>query len=52
MGMESMYATDTTAGAEDIARMRQALPYLSVFAELPEVSNAYRNYVRYLRGIL
>jgi hypothetical protein len=52
MGMESMYATDNMANAEDMERMRQALPYLSVLAELPEVSNAYRNYVRYLRGIL
>jgi len=52
MGMETMYATDNTANAEDMERMRQALPYLSVLAELPEVSNSYRNYVRYLRGIL
>jgi hypothetical protein len=52
MGMENMYATDATANSEDAERMRQALPYLSVLAELPEVSNAYRNYVRYLRGIL
>jgi hypothetical protein len=52
MGMESMYATDNMANAEDMERMRQALPYLSVLAELPEVSNSYRNYVRYLRGIL
>lgn len=52
MGMETMYATDNTANAEDAARLREALPYLSVLAELPEVSNAYRNYVRYLRGIL
>jgi hypothetical protein len=52
MGMESMYATDSTANAEDVERMRQALPYLSVLAELPESSNSFRNYVRYLRGIL
>ena len=52
MGMESMYASDTTANSEDASRMRSALPYLSIMAELPTTSNAFRNYVRYLKSIL
>ena len=52
MGMEGMYATDQTATGEDADRMRQALPYLSMMAELPSTSNAFRNYVRYLKSVL
>jgi len=52
MGMDAMYATDATANAEDADRMRQALPYLSVMAELPTTSNSFRNYVRYLKSVL
>lgn len=51
-GLDSMYATDQTANGEDADRMRQALPYLATLAELPTTSNAYRNYVRYLKSIL
>jgi len=51
-GLDSMYATDQTANGEDADRMRQALPYLAVLAELPTTSNAYRNYVRYLKSVL
>lgn len=52
MGIESMYANDMTANGEDADRMRQALPYLSIMAELPTTSNAFRNYVRYLKSVL
>jgi len=52
MGTESMYANDATATGEDADRMRAALPYLSVMAELPQTSNAFRNYVRYLKSVL
>jgi len=52
MGTEGMYATDATANSEDASRMRQALPYLSIMAELPTTSNAFRNYVRYLKSVL
>jgi hypothetical protein len=51
-GQEVMYASDQTANGEDADRMRQALPYLAVLAELPETSNNFRNYVRYLKSIL
>ncbi len=51
-GTETMYATDQTANGEDADRLRAALPYLSVMAELPETSNAFRNQVRYLKSIL
>lgn len=52
MGMESMYANDNTALGEDADRMRGALPYLSIMAELPQTSNSFRNYVRYLKSVL
>jgi hypothetical protein len=52
MGQETMYATDTMANSEDADRMRSALPYLSTLAELPTTSNAFRNYVRYLKSVL
>lgn len=52
MGVEGMYATDQTANGEDADRMRQALPYLSIMAELPSTSNSFRNYVRYLKSVL
>jgi hypothetical protein len=52
MGTEAMYANDATATGEDADRMRAALPYLSVMAELPQTSNAFRNYVRYLKSVL
>ena len=51
-GQETMYASDQTANGEDADRMRQALPYLSILAELPETSNNFRNYVRYLKSVL
>ena len=51
-GLDSMYDTDQTAMGEDADRMRQALPYLAVLAELPTTSNSYRNYVRYLKSVL
>ena len=47
-----MYANDATATGEDGDRMRAALPYLSIMAELPQTSNAFRNYVRYLKSVL
>lgn len=49
---ESLYATDAMANSEDANRMRAALPYLSTLAELPQTSNAFRNYVRYLKSAL
>lgn len=52
MGQETMYASDQMANGEDANRMRAALPYLSVLAELPETSNNFRNYVRYLKSVL
>ena len=52
MGTESMYANDATSTGEDADRMRAALPYLSIMAELPQTSNAFRNYVRYLKSVL
>lgn len=51
-GNETMYATDQMANTEDANRLRQALPYLSAMAELPQTSNAFRNQVRYLKSIL
>jgi hypothetical protein len=51
-GQETMYANDMTANGEDANRMRAALPYLSIMAELPETSNSFRNYVRYLKSVL
>jgi hypothetical protein len=50
--LEGMYATDQTAMGEDADRMRQALPYLAIMAELPSTSNSFRNYVRYLKSVL
>lgn len=52
MGTNAMYATNETATGEDADRMRQALPYLSIMAELPTTSNSFRNYVRYLKSVL
>jgi hypothetical protein len=52
MGQETMYATDSMANSEDADRMRAALPYLSTLAELPQTSNSFRNYVRYLKSVL
>jgi len=49
---ETMYATDAMANSEDADRMRAALPYLSTLAELPQTSNSFRNYVRYLKSVL
>jgi hypothetical protein len=51
-GPEVMHATDQTAQTEDMKRLRQALPALAVIADLPTSSNAFRNYVTYLRGVL
>lgn len=51
-GQEAMFANDMTANGEDANRMRAALPYLSIMAELPETSNSFRNYVRYLKSVL
>jgi spermidine/putrescine-binding protein len=52
MGQDTMYATDAMANSEDADRMRAALPYLSTLAELPQTSNNFRNYVRYLKSVL
>ena len=52
MAQDTMYATDAMANSEDADRMRAALPYLSTLAELPQTSNAFRNYVRYLKRAL
>jgi len=51
-GSEVMYAKDQTLAAEDRQRMITALPTLSLLAESPSASNAFRNYVRYLRSVL
>ena len=51
-GSEVMYANDQTLAAEDRQRMITALPTLLLLAESPSASNAYRNYVRYLRSVL
>jgi hypothetical protein len=51
-GQNMMYATDSMANSEDADRMRAALPYLSTLAELPQTSNSFRNYVRYLKSAL
>jgi len=47
-----MYANDQTLATEDRQRMLTALPTLSILAESPSASNAFRNYVRYLRSVL
>lgn len=52
LGLEGMYATDQTAMGEDVDRMRQALPYLSIMAELPTTSNSFRNYLRYIKSVI
>jgi hypothetical protein len=52
MAQDTMYATDAMANSEDADRMRAALPYLSTLAELPQTSNSFRNYVRYLKSVL
>lgn len=52
MAQDTMYATDAMANSEDADRMRAALPYLSTLAELPQTSNSFRNYVRYLKSAL
>jgi hypothetical protein len=52
MAQDTMYATDAMANSEDADRMRAALPYLSTLAELPQTSNNFRNYVRYLKSVL
>ena len=51
-GSEVMYANNSTLNTEDRQRMIQALPTLAILAESPSASNAFRNYVRYLRGVL
>jgi len=51
-GSEVMYANDQTLETEDRQRMLTALPTLSILAESPSASNAFRNYVRYLRSVL
>lgn len=51
-GSEVMYANDKTLANEDRQRMLTALPTLSLLAESPSASNAFRNYVRYLRSVL
>lgn len=51
-GSEVMYANDRTLANEDRQRMLTALPTLSLLAESPSASNAFRNYVRYLRSVL
>ena len=51
-GSEVMYANDKGLASEDRQRMMMALPTLSILAESPSASNAFRNYVRYLRSVL
>lgn len=51
-GQEVMYATDKGADTEDMDRLRKALPVLTLIADLPTTSNAFRNYVTHLRGVL
>lgn len=51
-GSEVMYANNLTLNTEDRQRMIEALPTLAILAESPSASNAFRNYVRYLRGVL
>lgn len=51
-GSEVMYANNQTAQTEDMKRLAMALPALSIIAELPTSSNAFRNYVTHLRGVL
>jgi hypothetical protein len=51
-GSEVMYSNESTLNTEDRQRMVQALPTLAILAESPSASNAFRNYVRYLRGVL
>jgi len=51
-GSEVMYANDQTLATEDRKRMLTALPTLSLLAESPSASNAFRTYVRYLRSVL
>lgn len=51
-GSEVMYANNSTLNTEDRQRMIEALPTLAILAESPSASNAFRNYVRYLRGVL
>jgi hypothetical protein len=51
-GAEVMYASNSTLDTEDRQRMLTALPTLAILAESPSASNAFRNYVRYLRGVL
>ena len=51
-GSEVMYSNESTLNTEDRQRMVQALPTLAILAESPSASNAFRNYVRYLRSVL
>ena len=51
-GSEVMYANNSTLNVEDRQRMLTALPTLAILAESPSSSNAFRNYVRYLRSVL
>jgi len=51
-GSEVMYANDQTLATEDRQRMITSLPTLAILAESPSASNAFRNYVRYLRSVL
>lgn len=51
-GSEVIYANDKTLATEDRQRMLTALPTLAILAESPSASNAFRNYVRYLRSVL
>ena len=51
-GSEVMYANDKGLESEDRQRMLMALPTLAILAESPSASNAFRNYVRYLRSVL
>jgi len=51
-GSEVMYANNSTLNVEDRQRMLTALPTLAILAESTSSSNAFRNYVRYLRSVL
>jgi hypothetical protein len=51
-GSEVMYANPETLNSEDKKRLAQILPVLAQIAEMPTSSNAFRNYVSFIRGNL
>jgi len=51
-GTEVMYANNQTLSAEDLNKLREALPTMLRVAESPSSTNAYRNFVRYVKSIV